>query len=78
MKVSKNEMVKIRVHLLEQMDEYAHAHIDESHLINIWYTYGIKKNPEHSEFIRCAKDDRLWNGCVIAFRTCCNLQGILK
>ena len=78
MKVSRNEMVKIRVHLLEQMDEYAHAHIDESHLKNVWYAYGIKKNHEHSEFIRCAKDDKLWNGCVIAFRTCCNLQGILK
>lgn len=78
MKVSRNELVKIRVHLLEQMDIFLKNNVNEETVVNIWFTYGLEDGYDNDILLEYASDEELWDDCISAFRKCCIIEGILK
>lgn len=71
-------MVKIRVHLLGQMDIFLKNNVNEETVVNIWFAYGLEDGYDNDILTEYAKDDELWNDCILAFRKCCIIEGILK
>lgn len=78
MKVSRNEMVRIRKNLLREMDEYLRDNIDESIVEYIWFAVGLEDGWDENILTEYAEDDELWLGCVKAFKSCCECEGIIK
>lgn len=78
MKVSRNEIIRIRKNLLRQMDEYLRSNVDENIVINVWLAVGLEDGWDEDILTEYANDDELWLSCVNAFRTCCIKEEILK
>ena len=71
-------MVKIRVHLLKQMDIFLKDNVNEETVVNIWFAYGLEDGYDNDILLEYASDEELWNDCISAFRKCCIIEGILK
>lgn len=78
MKVSRNEMIRIRKNLLKQMDEYLRSNVDESVVEYIWLAVGLEDGWDENILTEYAEDDELWLDCVNAFKACCEREGIIK
>ena len=77
MKVSRNEMIRIRKNLLKQMDTFIRENISEDVVIDVWLACGIE-DVWNAEVLReYASTDGLWNDCINACRKCCEIEGIL-
>uniref|UniRef100_UPI004027F1D4 hypothetical protein n=1 Tax=Candidatus Stercorousia sp. TaxID=3048886 RepID=UPI004027F1D4 len=77
MKVSKNEMTKIRKHLLKQMDSFVRENISEDVVIDVWLACGLEDGWDEDILTEYATNDNLWNDCVNTYIKCCKLEGIL-
>ena len=78
MKVSRNEMIRIRKNLLRQMDAFIRENISEDVVIDIWLACGLEDGWDEEILTEYASTDDLWNDCINAFRKCCEIEGILK
>lgn len=77
MKVSRNEMIKIRKHLLRQMDTFIRENISEDIVIDVWLACGLEDGWDEDILTEYATNDNLWNDCVNTCIKCCKLEGIL-
>lgn len=78
MKVSRNEMVRIRRNLLREMDDYLRSNVDENVVIDIWFAVGLEDGWDNDILTEYASDEDLWLSCVNAFKACCERENILK
>ena len=77
MKVSRNEMIRIRKHLLKQMDTFIREIISEDVVIADWLACGLEDGWNDEILTEYASTDGLWNDCINAGRKCCEIEGIL-
>ena len=78
MKVSRNEMIRIRKNLLRQMDTFIRENISEDVVIDIWLACGLEDGWDEGILTEYASIDELWNDCINACYKCCEIEGILK
>lgn len=72
MKVSRNEMIRIRKNLLRQMDTF----ISEDIVIDVWLACGLEDGWDEEILTEYASTDGLWDDCINACRKCCEIEGI--
>ena len=77
MKVSRNEMIRIRKNLLRQMDTFIRENISEDVVIDVWLACGLEDGWDEEILTEYASTDELWNDCINAFRKCCEIEGII-
>lgn len=77
MKVSRNEMIKIKKHLLKQMDTFIKENISEDIVIDVWFVCGLEDGWDDDILTEYASNDELWSDCINTYRKCCELEGIL-
>ncbi len=77
MKVSRNEMIRIRKNLLKQMDTFIRENISEDVVIDVWLTCGLEDGWDEEILAEYASNDDLWNDCINACHKCCEIEGIL-
>ena len=77
MKVSRNEMIRVRKNLLKQMDTFIRENIDEDVVIDVWLACGLEDGWDDDILTKYANDDDSWNDCIKIFRKCCEVEGIL-
>lgn len=77
MKVSRNEMIRIRMNLLKQFDLFIKDHVSEDNM-DAWFIYGLEDNWDEEILREYASDDGLWNSCIWALGHCCGLEGLLQ
>ena len=78
MKVSRNEMIRIRKNLLRQMDTFIRENISENVVIDVWLVCGLEDGWDDDILTEYASDEDLWLSCVNAFKACCERENILK
>ena len=78
MKVSRNEMIRIRKNLLRQMDTFIRENISEDVVIDVWLACGLEDGWDDDILTEYASDEDLWRSCVNAFKACCERENILK
>lgn len=74
MKVSRNEMIRIRKNLLRQMDTFLRENVSEDVVIDVWLSCGLEDEEILTEY---ASTEGLWHDCINACRKCCEIEGIL-
>lgn len=72
MKITREELVAMRVDFLRQFDEYVRDKIgDDEITIDIWFALGVPDGATEIDLIEIAKDDEAWVDCVKCFAKCC-------
>ena len=65
-------MIKARVEMLKQMDNYVRNIIgDDSVCVDLWFAEGVPDGADEIDLIEIAEDDDLWEECVKCFAECC-------
>ena len=59
MKVSRNEMIRIRKNLLKQMDTFVRENISEDVVIDVWLAYGLEDGWDEEILTEYASTDGL-------------------
>ena len=59
MKVSRNEMIRIRKNLLKQMDIFVRENISEDVVIDVWLAYGLEDGWDEEILTEYASTDGL-------------------
>ena len=77
MKVSRNEMIRIRKNLLKQMDTFLRENVSEDVVIDVWLSCGLEDGWDEEILIEYASTEGLWHDCVNACKKCCEIEGVL-
>nr|DAE79751.1 MAG TPA: hypothetical protein [Caudoviricetes sp.] len=77
MKVSRNEMIRIRKNLLRQMDTFLRENVIEDVVIDVWLSCCLEDGWDEEILTEYASTEGLWHDCVNACRKCCEIEGIL-
>lgn len=77
MTVTREELMMIRMYLLQQMDKYIFENISEENA-EYWYENGLEDGWDDKTLREYAESEETWNDCVTAFVECCKLEGFVK
>lgn len=74
MTVTREELTRIRMYLLQEMDKYIFDNISEENA-EVWYAEGLEDGYDDDILREYAESEELWNNCILIFVKCCRLEG---
>lgn len=77
MTVTREELTRIKMYLLQEMDKYIFDNISEENA-EVWYAEGLEDGYDDDILREYAESEEQWNDCIKAFAKCCRLEGFLK
>lgn len=69
-------MIKERIKILKQFDDYLRKNADEDAFI-YWLMMGVPDCCDESMYRFIASDEECWLNCVEAFAECCKMMGVI-
>ena len=72
------EIIKLRVKILKEMNEYVFNEIGDEDIIDYWLLYGMPDDSEDDDFLMVAEDEASWVNVVKAFAHCLKMNIILE
>ena len=70
-----NEIIKLRVKILKEMNEYVFNKIGDEDITDYWLLYGMPADSEEDDFLMVAEDEESWVNVVKAFAGCLRMNG---
>lgn len=70
-----NEIIKLRVKILKEMNEYIFNKIGDEDITDYWLLYGMPDDSEDDDFLMVAEDEESWVNVVKAFAGCLRMNG---
>lgn len=77
MKVTRDEIIKIRKYWLRRMNSFIRKNISEDVVIDVWLACGLKDGWDDDILTKYVSDDDSWRDCISAYRRCCEIEGFL-
>lgn len=69
------EIIKLRVKILKEMNEYIFNEIGDEDIIDYWLLYGMPDDSEDDDFLMVAEDEESWVNVVKTFEHCLKMNG---
>lgn len=69
------EIIKLRVKILKEMNEYIFNEIGDEDIIDHWLMFGMPDDSEDDDFLMVARDEESWNSVVETFANCLKMNG---
>ena len=68
------EIIKLRVKILKEMNEYVFNEIGDEDIIDYWLLYGMPDDSEDDDFLMVAEDEESWVNVVKTFYKCLKMN----
>lgn len=68
------EIIKLRVKILKEMNEYVFNEIGDEDIIDYWLLYGMPDDSEDDDFLMVAEDEESWVNVVKTFDKCLKMN----
>ena len=69
------EIIKLRVKILKEMNEYIFDKIGDEDITDYWLLYGMPDDSEDDDFLMVAEDEEDWVHIVKTFANCLKMNG---
>ena len=69
------EIIKLRVKILKEMNEYIFNKIGDEDIIDYWLLYGMPDDSEDDDFLMVAEGEESWVNIVKTFDKCLKMNG---
>ena len=78
MKVTRDEMITLRMNILGGMNSYLLDNIDDDeYLISDWWAVGVPDGATEDDLRTMAEDEELWLDAVNSFARCAKHAGLI-
>lgn len=75
--IRQTDITKCRMEFLKQFDYHVRYIIGDDDITDHWLTLGLPDGYDETDLKEIALDDELWLDCVNAFKSCCNMAGVI-
>ncbi len=69
------EIIKLRVKILKEMNEYIFNEIGDDDITDYWLMYGMPDDSEEDDFLMVAEDEEGWVNVIKTFSKCLKIKG---
>ena len=69
------KIIKLRVKILKEMNDYIFNGIGDEDIIDYWLLYGMPDDSEDDDYLMVAEDEGSWVNVVKTFANCLKMNG---